>query len=350
MINKDPSPYIFSSAQTDPTVSPHLSPVSGPTSGFSVPVFAALKLALHTALSPRSSSNVTKWIVDSGASVNIAMSTILLHYDVDPAIPHISVCTMSGAVVQSTAAGPCTIQVINPVTGVLSAIYLPSVYVIPLAAFNLFAVQVAQNLNLEIHFTLTRPGFHGAIFRVGDLTNPICLIDKIGESLCLTCSCIPFPHHDPLLDPLFKAGLVADHSQLLHAFYPCAPAAPQAYGLGTVVPTADDLHLFLEIRNSAASDVATPLSWTLQEAHHILGHRNDADILRMHDSNLLPRIRITTRTMPPCVACLEGAANFTLQWIVFPIAQHEPWSAFILTQRLGDAVHASVCGGTTGKG
>ena len=141
-----------------------------------------------------------------------------------------------------------------------SAIYLPFVYVIPSAAFNLFAVQVAQTLNFEIHFTLTRPGFHGAIFRMGDLTTPICLIDKIGESLCLTCSCIPFPHHDPLLDPLFKTGLVADHAHLLHAFYPCAPAALHAYGLGTVVPTADNLHLFLESRNSAASDSATPVS------------------------------------------------------------------------------------------
>ncbi len=188
IINKDPSPYIFPPAQTDPTVSPPLSPVSGPNSGFSAPVLAAPNLALHTALSPRSSSNVTKWIVDSGASVNIAMSTHLLHY-VDPAIPHISVCTMSGAVVQSTAAGPCTIQVINPVTGVLSAIYLPCVYVIPSAAFNLFAVQFAQ---ISFYDGVARIQFHGALFRVGDLTNPICLIDKIGESLCLTCSCISF--------------------------------------------------------------------------------------------------------------------------------------------------------------
>ena len=93
-------------------------------------MFAAPKLALHTALSSRPSSNVTKWIVDSGASVNIVMSTTLLDY-VDPNIAHISVCSMSGDVVKSTAAGPCTIQVINPLTGVFSAIYLPCVYVIP---------------------------------------------------------------------------------------------------------------------------------------------------------------------------------------------------------------------------
>ena len=30
----------------------------------------------------------------------------------------------------------------------------------------------------------------------------------------------------------------------------------------------------------------------------------------MYDRNLLQRIRITTRNMPPCAACLEGVANF----------------------------------------
>jgi hypothetical protein len=131
-----------------------------------------------------------------------------------------------------TAADPCTIKVINPATGLLSYLYVPYANVIPSAAFNLFAVQVAQNLKLKIHFTLARPGFHGALFRVGDLHTPICFIHKHGEALCLTCPCVPFIHHDPLLAPLFMAGLVADSSDM-----------------------------FLENLN-------TPLSWTLHKKHN----------------------------------------------------------------------------------
>ena len=51
-----------------------------------------------------------------GASVHIAASPLLLDV-VDPNIRPIRILTMTGAVVQSTAAGPCTIPVLDPVTG-----------------------------------------------------------------------------------------------------------------------------------------------------------------------------------------------------------------------------------------
>ena len=42
----------------------------------------------------------------------------------------------------------------------------------------------------------------------------------------------------------------------------------------------------------------------------ILGHRHPADILKMADTGLLPRIELTSRRMPSCHACSVGNFNF----------------------------------------
>ncbi len=59
-------------------------------------------------------------------------------------------------------------------------------------------------------------------------------------------------------------------------------------------------------RNDAGDTVTT---WSLAEAHSHLGHRNTADILHMVDSNLLPRVKLSSRSMPPCPVCLTGTIS-----------------------------------------
>ncbi len=92
-------------------------------------IFDAPKLVLASSADV-SSRTPTRWIVDSGASVHIVSSPLLLDR-IDTLIAPIHISTMTGAIAQSAAAGPCTIRVIDPVTGVASYITLTCAYFIP---------------------------------------------------------------------------------------------------------------------------------------------------------------------------------------------------------------------------
>jgi hypothetical protein len=67
-----------------------------------------------------------------------------------------------------------------------------------------------------------------------------------------------------------------------------------------------DVSSFLRARNDKGKDVTT---WTLAEAHSYLGHRTPADILKIVDRGLLPRVRLSSRSMAPCSACVTGTIN-----------------------------------------
>jgi transposase InsO family protein len=72
-------------------------------------------------------------------------------------------------------------------------------------------------------------------------------------------------------------------------------------------PSVDEVTQLIQARNNQATGIKR---WTLTEAHNNLGHRNPADILSMYRQGLLHNIELTTFSMPPCAACLQGVANF----------------------------------------
>ena len=59
---------------------------------------------------------------------------------------------MTGAIVQSAAAGPCTIAVLDPVTRATSLLTLQCAYFVPDAAFNLLAVQRLLDQGVDTAF------------------------------------------------------------------------------------------------------------------------------------------------------------------------------------------------------
>ncbi len=83
-------------------------------------------------------------------------------------------------------------------------------------------------------------------------------------------------------------------------------ATSEFVGTATSPQSEDDVRSFLQAQN-AKGGVAT--TWTMAQAHQNLGHRNVEDILRIADQGMLPRIRLSSRTMSPCSACLTGTVN-----------------------------------------
>ena len=231
----------------------------------------------------RVSLSMHSWIVDSGATVTIVSQRHLLT-TIDSTTAPIVIKTMNGVLVHSAAAGPCEIQVIDPRTGVCRLIHLPIAYYVPGAAFNLFAVQAAQQHGLAVHFDPLIAGYHGSVRQGREFSEVLCLIQQVGGALCLTCPDGPMvprtedrvcaAHVSPLQTPHLSS---ADLAQLIHA--------RNAHGGKTV-------------------------KWSMAEAHRILGHRHPADILKMADTGLLPRIELTSRRMPSCHACSVGNFNF----------------------------------------
>jgi hypothetical protein len=105
-------------------------------------VAPCLVLAAHSSAS-RSLLTRRRWIVDSGASINIISSLDTLD-NIDPEIPSVLVTTMDG----SEAAGPYSVSVINPLTRVAFIIHLKCAYYVAGAAFNLLSVQNVQQTGL----------------------------------------------------------------------------------------------------------------------------------------------------------------------------------------------------------
>jgi hypothetical protein len=245
---------------------------------------AAPRLVMAATCSDKSAGLTShSWIVDSGATVTIVSNLNLLKF-VDHNIAPISIKTMTGAIVKSSAAGPCIIPVIDPRTRACKFIHIKLAYFVPGVAFNLFAVQDAQLHNLAVHFDTLVPGYYGSVRQGVDFVEVLCLIQKVGGALCLTCpACFTSP------DPCPIACTSAVHT-------PPAPMFSPA-----------DLASLIKHRNSVGGK---SVHWTLAQAHRNLGHRNSDDILRMSDAGLLPRIHLTTRRMDVCHACAVGNLNF----------------------------------------
>ena len=245
-----------------------------------VHVAPRLMLVAHNAAS-RSLLTRRRWIIDSGASVSIVSSATTLDF-VDPTIPQIVVTTMDGTKVKSEAAGPCSIQVVNPITRVVSILKLPCVYFLPGAAYNLLSVQDIQQVGLSAHFDNTTPGYRGTIQNGLPQANILCYIQLVAGAFTLTCPNVFVP---------LDANAVSSASVLVGT---------------TTSPSLEDVSSFLRARNAQGPDV---INWTMAEAHSFLGHRTPADIIKMVDRGLLPRVRLSSRSMPPCSACLTGTSN-----------------------------------------
>ena len=161
-----------------------------------------------------SSRTPTRWIVDSGASVHIVSSPLLLDR-IDLQIAPIHISTMTGAIAQSAAASPCTIRVIDPVTGVTSYITLTCAYFVPDAAFNLLSVQRLLDQGVDTIFDKRHPLFHGALTDSGQGTI-ICRIQNVGASLIITCPAAPLPDFLTTLRPALTSPLQIDSIFALH--------------------------------------------------------------------------------------------------------------------------------------
>ena len=245
-------------------------------------VAPCLVLAAHSSAS-RSLLTRRRWIVDSGASIHIVSSLDTLD-KIDSTIPSVLVTTADGTVVKSEAAGPCSVTVINPLTRVAFIIHLKCAYYVPGAAFNLLSVQNVQQTGLAVHFDAQVAGFSGTLRLSSQLDKILCCIQLVGGALTLTCPGLPS---------------LVDMSSL-NTMSACASVTMSHNS------SADDVSSFLRARNDKGKDVTT---WTLAEAHSYLGHRTPADILKMVDRGLLPRVRLSSRSMPPCSACLTGTIN-----------------------------------------
>ena len=88
---------------------------------------------------------------------------------------------MTGAIVQSAAAGPCTIAVLDPVTRATSLLTLQCAYFVPEAAFNLLAVQRLLDQGVNTVFDMRHPSFNGTLL---DATTGaiLCRIQRVGVS------------------------------------------------------------------------------------------------------------------------------------------------------------------------
>ena len=156
--------------------------------GASPVIFEAPQLALasSTAVSTRIK---TRWIVDSGAFVNIVSSPLLLD-SIDDQIDPIHISTMTGTIVQSAAAGPCTIVVIDPVSRATSYLTLKRAYFVSDAAFNLLSVQRLLDQGVDTAFDKRHPLFNGALIDASK-GMVICRIQHVGASLLITCPAVP---------------------------------------------------------------------------------------------------------------------------------------------------------------
>ncbi len=212
------------------------------------------------------------------------MSTPELSERIDLNVQSIAIKTVDGTIVRSAAAGPCSISVIDPRTRVSRTITLRLAYYVPGAAFNLFAVQAAQDHGLAIHFDDLVDGYYGTVRQGDTFDDVLCLIQNVGGALCLTC---------PTFHPPSVSCNVACTAHTSPSFSP----AP---------PLVDLAHLIQQRNGSSAKSV----KWTMDDAYRNRGHRSSADILQMSTRGLLPRIQLITRSMAPCTACLVGNLNF----------------------------------------
>jgi hypothetical protein len=223
------------------------------------------------------------WIIDSGATVTI-VSHIHLLAAIDTIIAPIAIKTMNGVMVKSAAAGPCVIRVIDPHTRVCRTINLPMAYYVPGAEFNLFTVQAAQSHGLAVHFDTLAAGYYGSVRQGTDLADIMCLIQQVGGALCLTC---PDSSMAPVTDEVACASNVS-------------PSSPYNF-------SSADLATLIQHRNAQGGK---SVKWSLTDVHRKLGHRHPADILKMADNGLLPRIELTSRRIETCHACSVGNLNF----------------------------------------
>ena len=122
---------------------------------------------------------------------------------------------MTGAIAQSAAAGPCTIGVIDPVTGVTSYITLKCAYFVPDVAFNLLFVQRLLDQGVDTVFDKRHPLFHDTLTdsRQGSI---ICRRQHVGASLLITCPAAPFPIFSTMLRPLLTSPLQINSIFALH--------------------------------------------------------------------------------------------------------------------------------------
>jgi hypothetical protein len=165
----------------------------------------------------------------------------------------------------------------------VSIIHLKCAYYVAGAAFNLLSVQDGQQTGLAIHFDAQFSGYSGTIRSGSQLDNILCCIQLVGGALTLTCLGMPPPLDANVINPTLA----------------CAGVTPPPF-------SSDAVSEFLRARNEAGDTVTT---WSLAEAHSHLGHRNAADILYMVDRGLLPRVKLSSRTMPLCSVCLTGTIN-----------------------------------------
>ena len=160
--------------------------------------------------------------------------------------------------------------------------------------------QPANLLLLEADVFATRPqpleSVEAYLHRLTDSGQGtvICRIQNVGASLLITCPAAP-------LSDFFDDDMAVVHLATTNAFR-LSPAPPDV-----PPPSADDVSTLLHARNASAT---RPVRWTLAEAHANLGHRNPTDILTMSRRGLLPHVTLITTSMPPCVACLQGVADF----------------------------------------
>ena len=99
---------------------------------------------------------------------------------------------MTGAIVQSAAAGPCTIAVLDPVTRATYLLTLQCANFVPDAAFNLLAVQRLLDQGVNTVFDVRHQSFNGALFDATTGTI-LCRFQRVGASLLITCPAAPLP-------------------------------------------------------------------------------------------------------------------------------------------------------------
>ncbi len=203
------------------------------------PMFHAPKLALISQVADHHAS-ARHWIIDSGASVHIVASPLLLDV-VDPSIPPIRIITITGVVVRSTAAGQCTIPVLDPVTGNSTLLRLLCAYYVPEAAFNLLAVQRLQDHNIDTVFDKRHAHFAGALL-MAETGKILSRIQQVGASLQVNCSS---PHFTDALDP--SQVIVAMAINNGYRSRPVPVAAPP--------PSADDVTQLIRARNNQATGI-----------------------------------------------------------------------------------------------
>ena len=203
------------------------------------PLFPAPKLALISQVAGNHAS-ARQWIIDSGASVHIVASPLLLDV-VDSSIPPIRILTITGVIVRSTAAGPCTIPVLDPVSGNSTLLRLTCAYYIPEAAFNLLAVQRLQYQQIDTVFDKRHAHFAGALL-TATTGQILCRIQQVGASLQVTCSS---PHFTDAIDP--SQVIVAMALNNRHRSRPVPVAAPS--------PSADDVTQLIRARNNQATGI-----------------------------------------------------------------------------------------------